>query len=366
MKPIDLLLPLALFWACHSGQRIYDGRRAAPAVIAYYHGGAADAHTFRADQLTHIIFSFMHLQGNELAADDAGDSLTVRRLVDLKQQNPALKVLLSLGGWGGCATCSPVFATERGRLEFAASVKRLLLEYHADGIDLDWEYPAIEGYPGHAYDAADRRHFTLLVQALRRELGPACEISFAAGGSNDFFDHSIDWAAVMPLVNRVHVMTYDLVSGFSTRTGHHTPLYSTPEQILSADYAVRYLDSLGVPKSKIVIGAAFYARVWENVPDINRGLYQPGKFKSFVAYRSIDETLRPGNSFTFYRDSTAQAPYAYSAALGQFATFDDRRSVAEKMRYVRRHKLGGLMFWQLGGDRPAGGLLQAIHDARQE
>lgn len=358
------LLPLLFLCACQTGRHTVGSQHPAPAVIAYYHGGAEDVDKFRADQLTHIIFSFLHLRGNELAVDDAGDSLTIRRLVALKQKNTGLKVLLSLGGWGGCETCSPVFATQQGRSDFAASVKRLLEAFGADGLDLDWEYPAIEGYPGHTYTLADKAHFTRLVQELRGVLGPAYEISFAAGGFKQFFDASVDWAAVMPLLDRVNVMTYDIVNGYSTQTGHHTPLYSTPQQTLSTDYGVRYLDSLGVPRSKIVIGAAFYARIWEQVPDVNHGLYQSGKFKSFVSYRNFDDTLSAKNGFVFYRDTVARAPYAYSAALQQFATFDDTHSVADKMRYVRHQKLGGLMFWQLGGDRYSGGLLQAIHDAR--
>lgn len=341
-----------------------DVRRDFP-VIAYYSGGPEEADQFRADQLTHIIYSFLHLRGNALEVDNATDSLTLRKLVALKQKNPKLKVVLSLGGWGGCETCPAVFSTAQGRQDFARSVKQLLQEYQSDGIDLDWEYPAIEGYPGHPYAPADRENFTALVRELRQELGPAYEISFAAGGFKKFFDESVDWPAVMPLIDRVNIMTYDLVNGFSTQTGHHTPLYSTPEQALSADYSVRYLDSIGVPREKMVIGAAFYARVWENVPDINRGLYQPGKFKSFVPYNKIPETLDPRMGFALYRDTIAGAAYAYSAKLQQFATYDDTISVALKTRYARRQGLGGIMFWQLGGDLPANGLLQAISDARK-
>ena len=31
----------------------------------------------------------------------------------------------------------------------------------------------------------------------------------------------------------------------------------------STDNAVRYLDAIGVPKNKMVIGAAFYARIFD-------------------------------------------------------------------------------------------------------
>src|SRR5690349_22776137 len=71
-------------------------------------------------------------------------------------------------------------------------------------------------------------NFTLLIQALRTTLGDKYEISFAAGGFTKFLTQSIEWNAVMPFVDRVNLMTYDLINGYSTVTGHHTPLYSTP------------------------------------------------------------------------------------------------------------------------------------------
>lgn len=333
-------------------------------IIAYYSGNGRDLDRYRFDRLTQVIFSFCHLKGNQLKVDNQEDSITIGRLVALKQQHPRLKVLLSLGGWCGCEPCSGVFSTEKGREEFAASALALIQQYRADGLDLDWEYPGIEGCPGHPWSPADRGHFTALIEELRRVLGPKYELSFAAGGFRSFFDNAVEWHKVMPLVNRVNLMTYDLVHGFSNTTGHLTSLYSTPQQPLSVDYAVRYLDSMGVPRSKMVIGGTFYARSWEKVENINNGLYQTGKFKSFILYKDFDKHLNEANGFVFYRDSVAQAPYAYSAQLNQYATFDDERSLAEKTRYAKQKQLGGIMFWELIGDTPSGKLLDAIFRAQ--
>ncbi len=330
-------------------------------IIAYYSGDGSDLDKYKWAQMTQVIYSFCHLKGNKLAVDDAKDSLTILKLVAFKKENPKLKVLLSLGGWGGCKTCSDVFSTAAGSLEFAKSVKKLMKEYGADGIDLDWEYPGIEGYPEHPYKPEDKQNFTQLVEILRKKLGKNAEISFAAGGFGKFFDESVEWKKVMPFVNRVNLMSYDLVSGFSTVTGHHTPLFSTESQEASADHGVRQLKSLGVPANKIVIGAAFYARTWVNVANINTGLYQKGKFKSFVSYKDFSTLLTPENDFEFYRDLSAQAPYAYSASRKEFATFDDVKSVEAKTRFAKAKGLGGIMFWQLGSDMPENGLLDAIY-----
>jgi chitinase len=329
-------------------------------VIAYYSGDVNKIDSYDVKKLTHIIYSFCHLKGNRLNVDDAKDSATIVKLVSLKKTNPDLKVLLSLGGWGGCKTCSPVFATEAGRKEFAQSVKELNDYFKTDGIDLDWEYPVIQGYPGHPYTPEDRPNFTALVKELRRVLGKKHEISFAAGGFPTFLEQAIDWKEVMATVDYVNLMSYDLVSGFSNTTGHHTPLYSTDVQVRSANQAVSYLTSIGVPPDKIVIGAAFYARTWENVDSLNNGLYRSGTFKHFIPYRQFNEKLSEADGFVFYRDPVAQAPYAYNAGKRTFATFDDPLSIRGKTKYVMDKKLRGIMFWELSLDKGNGGLLEEI------
>jgi len=290
--------------------------------------------------------------------------LIIQRLVALKSRNPQLKVLLSLGGWGGCETCSQVFADEKGRQEFSTSVKNLLDYFKADGLDLDWEYPAISGYPGHRFVPEDKPNFTKLVMQLRKAIGPKNEISFAAGGFNTFLEQSIEWKKVMPLLNRVNLMTYDLINGFSKVTGHHTPLYSTPQQKESTDNCIHFFDSIGVSRNKLVIGAAFYARIFENVDSVNNGLYQPGKFKRGVPFKAFPKVLSADSGFVYHWDPVAQAPWMYNAAQKLFVTYDDTQSMRMKTAYAKDKKLNGIMFWQLGEDTFSGGLLDAIYNEK--
>ena len=335
-------------------------------VIAYYAGGPEQLDSFPIEKLTHIIFSFSHLQGNQLHINTARDSATIQKLVSLKQRNPDLKVLLSLGGWGGCATCSDVFSTKNGRKEFAKSVNELSNYFHTDGLDLDWEYPAIEGFPTHKFQPADKQNFTSLVNQLRKKSGKNFEISFAAGGFKQFIDESIEWKKVMKKVNRVNLMTYDLVNGFDTSTGHHTPLYSTHAQTQSTVTAVAELVKAGVPKDKIVIGAAFYARVWENVGDSAFGLYQTGKYKMNVDFKNFNTLLSVDSGFVYHWDEVADAPYLYNPTQKLFATFDNKKSIQLKAQYVIDQGLNGIMFWQLAYDTFANGLLDVIDEVRHK
>lgn len=329
-------------------------------VIAYYSTGPEQVERIPAEKLTHIIFSFGHLKGNTFNIGSKRDSITIQKLVLLKQRNPALKIILSLGGWGGCETCSDVFSSAKARKEFANSVLKAGQYFNTDGLDLDWEYPSIEGYPGHSFKLEDKNNFTELIKELRTALGSGYEISFAAGGFQKFIEESVDWKAVMPLLDRVNLMTYDLVHGYSTKTGHHTALYSTKEQHESTDNAVQALIKIGVPATKLVIGAAFYGRMWENVSSQNNGLYQTGKFKQGTDYKNLSTEINPEKGFTYYWDDVAKAPYQYNTEKKFYFTYDDKRSIALKTNYAIEHKLDGIMFWELMCDQLEDGLLDEI------
>jgi chitinase len=344
------------------------GRAAAqsPALIGYYAGDGADLYGREIGKLTHLIWCFTTLRGDSLAPITKAQDKVLRKMVGFKREHPELKVLVSLGGWGGCESCSEVFSREEGRRKVAASIHALLKRTWTDGIDLDWEYPAVQGPPGHAFTPEDRHNFTLLVHELRRQLGDRYEISFAAGGTDECLLRGFEWDSIMPVVDRVHIMSYDLVHGYSNRTGHHTSLFPVKGQQLSAAHAVQVLDALRVPRSKVVIGAATYDRIFKDVPPADHGLFQPGTFQRAISFSAIDTTITEAKGWQWFRDEGAGAAYAYNAAERRFLTGDDVQSIQAKSRYVRDQGLGGIMFWQLRDDKLKGGLLDVMHRALRD
>jgi chitinase len=310
-------------------------------LIAYDNGH--DPAKEKLDRLTHLIYCFAHLDGGRMAFS-AKDSNIIR---SLKRNHPNLKILLSIGGWGGCSTCPQVFATETGRNHFAQSAKELLNALDADGIDIDWEFPM------HAAD------LTALLKALHDTLGPRKELSFVAAAFAPYLQQSYEWPQIAPLVTRINLMTYDLIGSRSPITGHQAALYSSGPQVESADHAVKYLDSLKIPGNKIAIGAAFYAREWDHVPARDHGLFQKGHFVRFLTLAQIARQT----GFHEYWDSTAQAAYSYNPNTKSFLSYDDKRSLIAKAHYVEQHGLDGIMFWELGLDTPQCDLLQTLYSA---
>jgi chitinase len=361
MKQINLI---ALILWCNFTTSVFAQKNKKMDIIAYYTGDDKLINEYEVSKLNQIIFSFLHLKEGKLSVDSAKDSTTIKYLVSLKASNPQLKVILSLGGWGGCEPCSAAFSTAEGRLAFAKSVKEVSNYFKVDGLDLDWEYPAIEGLPGHLFQPADKPNFTELIKILRSTLGKKYELSFAAGGFQKALDESIDWKKVMPLVNRVNIMSYDLVNGYSKVTGHHTPLYSTNPKEESTNKAVEYLLKLGIPAEKLVIGGAFYTRTWKNVENINNGLYQAGEHVQGVSFKDYAPFYTEANGWKYFWDDKAKAPFWYNEKEKTFATGDNLTSIKAKAEYVKAKNLGGIMFWELPLDATRNGMVNTIYEVK--
>lgn len=325
-------------------------------ILGYATGKGLDLITQQdALRLTHVNLAFGVIENG---------LLSMRGLPRLKEQlprvralNPALKIVLSIGGWtaGGFSIMS---RTQQGRDAFAASVRQVLDDYGLDGVDIDWEYPCSDS-AGIDCDPSDKENFTYLMQSMRQAAGPDRIVSIAAGGSDRFIrDTQMD--RVAQVCDYIQIMTYDL-NCFTHTTRHHTSLYamagSYPQG--NADYCTRIFHAAGVPKEKIVLGAAFYSRQWQGVNPDGHGLlreaesiggYGPG-------YGELLEKYINKNGFIRYWDDTAKAPYLFDGHT--FITFDDAESIAAKCAYIKENGLLGLMYWEHSCD-PSGMLLAAI------
>jgi len=64
--------------------------------------------------------------------------------------------------------------------------------------------------------------------------------------------------------------------------------------------------------------------------------------------------------YVYYWDDVAKAPYMYNKTLKKIFSYDNERSISLKTQYAVDKGLSGIMFWQLGDDKPVNGLLYAI------
>jgi chitinase len=327
-----------------------------------------------AKYLTRINYAFANIQGGRMVLGAPTDAQNFAQLTALRSSNPRLTVLVSVGGWLWSTNFSDMALTPESRRRFEESVMEFLAQYDLDGLDIDWEYPGLTG-AGHPFRAEDKENFTALLAELRarfdatsKKTGRRLYLTIAMGAGDDVLAHS-EMRKVHRYVDTVNLMTYDYYeAGSDPTTGHHAPLFADPSdpKKASSDETVRDYEKAGVPADKILLGVPFYGRAWGGVPDKNHGLFQPGKTVAGVnaQYSAIVSDML-GQGFTRYWDDAAKAPYLYNAEKQIFVSYEDPESLGIKCKYVREHKLGGVMFWEYFGD-PDGKLLQAIDEGLGE
>jgi len=346
---------------------------APPVVIGYVYGTGRvlDTATIAAAKLTHINYAFANVKDGLVVEGAPGDADNLQRLGALRAANSSLKLLVSIGGWSWSKGFSEAAMTEARRRAFVTSAIALVHRYDLDGLDIDWEYPGLEG-DNNPHRPEDGDHFVELAKALRQALDAEGRsrrrpllLTCAAGAFPDALAHSgLDraWRSL----DYVNLMTYDFrVQEVDRVTGHHANLYLNPAdtQKLSGDGAVTAFSAAGIPLDRLVLGMPFYGRAWVEVPEAADGLFQTGVAPTArldLSPPGVDALLASGEGWVRKWDSAAQAPFLWNPAKHIFASIEDEESAALKGKYVREHGLAGVMFWEYGSD-PSGRLLDAVN-----
>ena len=365
---------LALLVLCVFSAELIHGQDRPYVIIGYVTGNGWTKDQIDPTKLTHINYAFAVPDSTgELAPMSDKDAANVAALVSLKKTNSSLKILLSVGGWGGCKYFSDAALTDAARQKFAASAVAALTRYHIDGIDIDWEYPAQIG-AGNIYRPADKQNFTLFLKAIRDRLDEQGKmdhrtganhylLTAATGGDTAFVSHT-ELDKAQQYLDYVNIMTYDLYHGNDKVTGHHSPLYQSKLGDQSRNSSASAVDGhirAGVPASKIVLGLPFYGRGWAGVTNKDRGLYQPASGKhSFISHDKLTADFIGKNGFVRYWDADAKAPYLWNATTHMFISYADEESLTPKIAYVKAKKLAGVMFWEYIYDLEQDKLLNKI------
>jgi chitinase len=303
------------------------------------------------------------------------------QLMALKQANPNLKVLPSIGGW----TLSDPFFKMHDKVirdRFVASVKDFLKTWKFfDGVDIDWEFPG-----GGGENAAlgnpqqDKATYTALMKDLRTmlnelsaETGRTYELTSAIGSGADKIE-DVDYSAAQQYIDHLFLMSYDFYGGWSnTELGHQAALRAPadkPDTKYTTVNGVQALLDQGVQPGKIVVGAGMYGRGWTGVHGYTgnnpftgtatgkvKGTWEPG----VVDYRQIVNEYKGKPGWEYSYDAEAEAPSLFNKSTGDLITYEDARSTTAKGNYVLSKNLGGLFAWSIDSD--TGDILNAMNES---
>ena len=371
-KSIHLCLTLLFFVQVSCSEKPKEAPSSDKKIIVGYvpgFRGVLDQLSIDASKLTHINYAFVNVQDSMAwLTNMETDTINFRILNQLKEVNPGLKILISIGGWSWSGNFSDAVLTPESRKKFARTSVEIVADYELDGVDIDWEYPGQIG-DNNVFRPEDRQNYTLMFEALRKELdelskktGKYYELTTAVGANDKYIEHT-EMGKAVKYLDYINLMTYDFyTSGDSA--GHHSNLYP-PEDYdrdNSAHKSVRLFLEAGVRAEKLVMGVPFYGRSWIMKSADKHGINMPVADRARGGgYTYIKDSMVNKKGFVRYWDEKAQAPYLFNSETNQLLTYDDEESVKLKCEYVIDNHMAGMMFWQYASD-PKEYLLEAMNE----
>lgn len=369
-------------------------------VVGYYHFyNVYDDYLLTdvpTEHLTHLIYAHVEVSdagqcvspdtwadtGFRYPGDGENERLrgNFKRLQMIKEDNPDIKIMMSIGGWDYSDKFSEIADDANARIRFARSCVTYMREYEFDGIDIDWRFPVEGGAtPGLT---ADYDNFPLLLAEFdgqfqyweEREEDQDYVLSITSGAVPDFMQN-YQYELINEYVDFINVLSFAYEGEWSGLASHQAPLYVSERDPRNAEAQADYtvngtvsaLLDVGIPAGKIVPGIAFQGQSWRNVaPNDFFGMFSPsggipnGTRPGGVLYYSDLVSFLESDNYTRYFDESAGVPWMYNEDARVAISYENEASIRAKANYIRRMNLGGAMVPQLAYDDTNHTLLETL------
>lgn len=176
---------------------------------------------------THLNFAFALIDDDtsEIRLSSGKDTALFAQLKHVQFLSRDLQLWISVGGYAvGAAPFSKLASTADGRRRFVESACRFMDQYGFDGMDLDWEFPAV---PEKGGSKADRENLVALVKDYRSYCkNKGLSVAVPGGKCEDLlpcwkrteviadfcqaYMHGFDFKSIVPFVDWLNIMAYDL------------------------------------------------------------------------------------------------------------------------------------------------------------
>ena len=269
------------------------------------------------------------------------------------------------------------------RKTFINNLMDLVEKYNLDGLDIDWE--AI---------SSTLKPIASQVNALVTELRAEMNLRQAEGGSPYLITMAVpassygtasdrfDFVTLNQYVDYINIMSYDLNK--SDITSHLSPLYKSSKDNgygFGCDYGVNRLVSLGMSRSKLIIGSAGYGKAYKVTGAISAtypGLGVSGRltqisgisgsFASGTVYGSAINILIQSGNYIQYTETNSSGQvvgsYLFNSNDKIFITFDSREAIIAKYNYAAANQGVGIMCWAYTEDT-SDTVINAITEAKK-
>ncbi|KAF5351917.1 hypothetical protein D9756_007649 [Leucocoprinus leucothites] len=346
---------------------------------------------------THMAYAFaITTPKPSVISLEASDQHLLPEFVEAAHKH-GVKASLSIGGWTGSRYFSSNVGSSTNRTDFVNAIANLVEKYSLDGIELDWEYPGLQGIGCNSISSDDTSNFLTFLKELRSSSVGQNLILSAAVYTKPFADASgqpssnlSDFSHVLDYIS---IMNYDTKSTPSSGAPPNAPLDDScapgGSQTGSARTAVSAWETAGIPVNQIVLGVPAYGHSFAIPPSVALSGQDNGTtlspYPSYPANNTrkgdrwdgdggldvCGNPVGPGGIYSYwglidagllnsdgtipeniaYRfDNCSQTPFLYDEANQIYVSYDDAESFSVKGNYINVTGLAGFAMWEAGGD----------------
>ncbi|KAL3235076.1 hypothetical protein RNJ44_02864 [Nakaseomyces bracarensis] len=301
--------------------------------------------------------------------------LNYLRFVYHKVRNKNIHMIMSVGGWSNREEF-PKIVRDNGKLEqFIESCLEVMILNGFDGIDLDWEFPADDGFEPLKYFEIVSKLKNRMLDLEEEIYGTRNQNKFQLSMATPAFNQKLSILPLRQMDNYIDIwnmMTYDYYGEWSEYTGLHSNLYTakgnghhihTPKnekEDLSGNSAIKYmLDKIKISPEKLVLGIAAYGRGFTNVNIAKHTdkLETPYGLK----YNGVGGASEGEPGMWLYNQLPIKgseeiflpnygSAYCFDVKSNTLVGYDNPDSVIQKAKYVIENSLGGAFWWESCGD----------------
>jgi len=323
-------------------------------------------------------------EGTLVFHDEYAGNKNIVKLKKLKQDNPHIKIIISIGGWSLSWTFSKIAADITLRKNFIKSSVNFIIQHDFDGIDIDWEFVGKQGIGFNYVDKInDKPNFLQMLKEFREEMdnrspNKHLELTAATGCNPQVIKN---YEGTHQYLDYILLMSYDYSGSWEKYGGHLSSIYHNPSSKMNEEnncnMSVQNTLSIGYPANKICLGCPLYGRGWQKIiPDkpeesklfgpsvsgaaktVSGSYGEPG----MSSWRDIRNVIKNGE-YTLHIDKISKTAYSVDVN-GKTWSHDSPETARYKAQYVKEKKLGGFLLWDLSDDTRDGedNILDAIID----
>lgn len=277
------------------------------------------------DKLTQIDLAFVNPDSSGNFDQDFGALTPFIKAA----HNHNVKVLYSIGGGSYQGQYHALFKDGK-RQELVKNFVAKVLQYNADGIDVDLE-------SGYAFGSETDPNYGVFVKELAQSLKSKNKLITAALPSSP---GNVVTHEVLTQFDFINIMSYDHTGPWSPDRAENHASYADAMDDLNY-----YLNTLKVPKDKLILGVPFYGHGFG--PNLNDPVI------AWMTYKEIVSTYAGAEWVDHWH-----LPNGYIMYYNGIPTIKNKTKLARK-------NAAGIMIWEIMYDLPGSrkSLLNAIYEA---